>query len=417
MFTSILLVSCLASTSGQAPSPPLTLEQAITAAREHSPTRRAAAERAEAARAASRLAGRWSNPTVEVRAENLVGGGWHWSPPPDSASAPAVDAFALVNQAFELGGKRQASRALAEADAATAAAWLAQVERSIVLETARLYLDALRARETLAALDAHLDSFASHQQAMAARVREGVAAEGDLAKFQAEAGRLQALQARTRIEIGRSLALLGASIGEAGRVDAERLQEPAEWAALPALPGGRVDALVQRSPDLVEARALEARAARALAVERSRRMPDLTVSGGYKRTAGFDSAVLGMVVAVPLFDRNQAPVALAGGEARAAASQRAAVERRVAAEAEAAIEAARLLEERARRVDEDVLRPAETVRNAARAAFREGASNILGLVDAERVYLEARREVLQVKLDALAAGIEARLLLGEEIVR
>ena len=64
-----------------------------------------------------------------------------------------------------------------------------------------------------------------------------------------------------------------------------------------------------------------------------------------------------------------------------------------------------------------MLRPAETVRNAARAAFREGSSNILNLVDAERVYLEARREALQVKLDALAAGIEVRVLLGEEVVR
>jgi outer membrane protein TolC len=64
-----------------------------------------------------------------------------------------------------------------------------------------------------------------------------------------------------------------------------------------------------------------------------------------------------------------------------------------------------------------MLRPAEVVRNAARAAFNEGAANILSLVDAERVYLEAQREALQVKLDALAAGIETRLLLGEEILR
>lgn len=416
MFTSILLVLCLGAVTGQSAPAPLGLEQAIVAARDNSGLRRAAVERAEGARTAARFAARWPNPAVEVRAENLVGGGWHWSAPSDPAHAPAVDAFALLNQPLELGARRRARRALAEADAATASASLAQVERSLVLDTVRLYLDALRARETLAALDAHLDSFASHQQAMTARVREGVAAEADLAKFQAEAGRLRAFQARTRIEMNRGLALLAALIGEPDPVAPERLQEPAAWPLL-ALAGAPPPDVLQRSPDVIEARALEGRAASALEVERSRRLPDLTFSGGYKRTAGFDSAVLGVVVAVPLFDRNQGGVAMARGEARAAASQREAAERRVAAEARAALEAARLLEERARRADDEVLKPAETVRNAARAAFREGSSNILNLVDAERVYLEARRELLQVRLDALAAGIEARVLLGEEIVR
>ena len=162
---------------------------------------------------------------------------------------------------------------------------------------------------------------------------------------------------------------------------------------------------------------MEARAASALALERARRVPDLTFAGGYKRTSGFDTAVLGVTLAVPLFEHNGVATALASGETRATARERSAVEARVAAEARTAVEAARLLQARAGRADEDVLKPAEVVRNAARAAFREGGANILNLVDAERVYLEARREVLQVKLDALAAGIEARLLLGEEILR
>jgi len=417
MLTSILLALSLGAAVGQGAPAPLTLEQVISAARTRSGLLQAAAARAEGARTASRLAGRWPNPTVELRTENVVGSGWHWRPPADPALAPALDAFALVNQPLELGGKRSGRRALAEADAATASAALAQVERAVVLDTVRLYLDALRARETLSALETHLGSFASHQQAMAARVREGVAAEADLARFQAEAGRLQAFAARTRIEMNRGLALLAALVAETRPIEPERLVEPAGWpspAIETALPATQV---AERSPEVAEARALERRAVQALALERSRRVPDVNLTGGYKRTAGFDSAVLGVLVAVPLFDRNGAAIAAAGGEARAAATQRAAVERRVAAEAQAALRAARLLDERARRADDEVLRPAETVRNAARAAFREGSTNILNLVDAERVYLEARREVLQVKLDALAAGIEARVLLGEEIVR
>jgi len=89
----------------------------------------------------------------------------------------------------------------------------------------------------------------------------------------------------------------------------------------------------------------------------------------------------------------------------------------VRADAQLVFDAARVLGERATHVDADLLTPADTVRTAARSAFREGATDILMLVDAERVYVDARREAVQLKLDAIAAALEARLLLGEEIVR
>jgi outer membrane protein TolC len=76
---------------------------------------------------------------------------------------------------------------------------------------------------------------------------------------------------------------------------------------------------------------------------------------------------------------------------------------------------AQALGERAGKVDIDLIAPAEIVRAAARSSFREGATDILTLVDAERVYLEAHREALQLKLEAITAAVEARLLLGEEI--
>ena len=75
---------------------------------------------------------------------------------------------------------------------------------------------------------------------------------------------------------------------------------------------------------------------------------------------------------------------------------------------------ARLLSERAARVDQDVLVPAEVAWRAARTSFREGAGDVLRLLDAERVYGEARREALNLKLEATLAQVRARLALGEE---
>jgi outer membrane protein, heavy metal efflux system len=423
MLNVLFLALCVVD-PGQAgtspPQAPFPVEQAIATVLASAPQRASASALAESARAAAKQAGRLPNPVIDVHVENIVASGWHWRPTADPTLAPGLDVFAVLAQPIELGGKRGARRAVAEGDADAAAAALSQVERGLVMETIRLYLGALRAREMLKALDENRGEMTEIQRVVAARVREGYAAEADLAKYQAESARLDSESVRMRIELTRNLAQLQALFGRAGPasgLDPGQLVMPAPL----AVPAGSAADLalraVERSPDVRAAKAREARAAKALSLQQAQRVPNLDVVGGYKRTSGFDTAVLGVSMAIPLFDRNQRAIATAGGEASAAASDRAAAEQRVAAEARAMFDASQNLAERARQVDEELLTPAALVRLAARASYSEGAANIVAMVDADRVYLDARREVLQVKLDALAAAFEARVLAGEEILR
>jgi cobalt-zinc-cadmium efflux system outer membrane protein len=412
----IVWMAAGATALAQAPAP-FPLERALATVVSRSPQRQAAAAVVDGARTAARFAGVWPNPAIEVRAENWTLGSWRWTPSPDPTASAGLDAFLVISQAVELGGKRAARQAIGNAELQSAEAVLGQVERTLVLDTAHLYLDALRSRESLKALEGNREELDALQRAMGARVREGLAAASDLAKFQAETARLETQTLRTRIELNRSLALLGALLQAPSPLSAGQLVEPPA-VTLPAGDAADLTArALERSPEVKAAVAREARATSALTLERARRVQDPTVSGGYKRTAGFDTAVLGVTVPIPLFDRNQRGIALATGDFSAATHERLGIEARVAAEVRATLDAARLLDERARRVDDELLRPAEVVRTAARSAFREGAADILSLVDAERVYLEARREALLVKLDALATALEVRLLLGEEIVR
>jgi cobalt-zinc-cadmium efflux system outer membrane protein len=423
MLTVLLLALCIVDSGQAGPAsspPPLPIEQAVTVVLANAPQRVAAAVLAESSKEAAKQAGRWPNPVIDLHAENIVASGWHWRPPADPALAPGLDAFAVVTQPIELGGKRGARRAVAEGDADTAVAELSQVERGLAMETVRLYLGALRAREMLQALEENRGEMTEIQRVVAARVREGYAAEADLAKYQAESARLDSESVRLRIELTRNLAQLDALFGRAGPasgLEPGQLVMPAPRAAPAGSAAAVASRAVERSPDVQAARARETRAARALSFEQAQGVPNLDVVGGYKRTNGFDTAVLGVAMAIPLFDRNQRGVATATGGARAAASQRAAVEQRVAAEAKAIVNASQSLAERARRVDEELLAPAALVRLAARTSYSEGAANIVAMVDADRVYLDARREALQVKLDALAAAFEARVLAGEEVLR
>jgi outer membrane protein, heavy metal efflux system len=407
--------------AGTSPPPPtFPIEQAVATVLASAPQRAAAGALADSAREAAQQAGRLPNPAIDVHAENIVASGWHWRPPVDPTLAPGLDVFAVLTQPIELGGKRGARRAVAEGDADAAAAALLQVERGLVRETVRLYLGALRAREMLKALDENRNEMAEIQRVVAAREREGYAAEADLAKYQAESARLDSESVRLRIELTRNLAQLQALFGRAGPasgLDPGQLVMPAPRAAPTGSAADLALQAVERSPDVQAAKAREATAAKALSLQQAQRVPNLDVVGGYKRTSGFDTAVLGVAMAIPLFDRNQRAIATAGGETKAAAFDRVAVEQRVAAEARAVFEASQSLAERARRVDEELLAPAALVRLAARTSYSEGAANIVAMVDADRVYLDARREVLQVKLDALAAAFEARVLAGEEILR
>lgn len=401
-----------ASPPQQSPDDPLPIERAIELSRQRAPLVRAATVRAEGAATAAGVAGRWPNPAVEVRAENWTAGYWGWTPGP-AATRPGVDFFAVLTQPIELGGRRSSRVAVAAAERAFASAAQQQAGRETTLETVRTYVEAIRARETLAILAENLDGVAGVVTTMRVRVREGYAAESDMMKFQAERARLDAEVARTRVELSRALAQLAVLVGEP--VGERRLVVPRPSAVPPGDTGGLVRQAVERLPEVAAARARAERARSLASGERALRWPEAGVSAGYKRTAGVDTAVAGVLLSLPVFNRNDRNVALAESEARAVELEWQAATASAKAALGSQIDAARLLAEQAGRAPVELLAPAEGVRTAARSSFREGAADVLKLVDAERVYLDARREALQLRLGAFQMAAEARLALGKEI--
>jgi len=153
-----------------------------------------------------------------------------------------------------------------------------------------------------------------------------------------------------------------------------------------------------------------------VALEHARRFPDPFVTGGYKRTAGFDTVVFGVAMTLPVFDANAQTVARARGIERGAIADRDALVQRLTNDAAATVRAARVLTEQVKRASDDLVAPADGVRRAALAAFREGSADILQLIDAERVYAEVQRAVIDLRLETVLTIIEARFALGEEAI-
>jgi len=383
--------------------PPLTLSAAIEQARLRSPFRAAAQHLADGTARAAALAGRPLNPLLEVRTEN-------WGA--DRSRLP-LDVFVTASQVLELGGKRAARLGIATAQHELATAQLGLTERQLVQRTAQAYVQALRARGHTETLRSNREGLASIIASVTRRVEEGYSAEADLLRFETEASRLDVDIARATVELSRSLATLSTLIGATTTVTAGELVEPA-GIAVPEMTVEAVTSAVRTHAEAATAAARVEQAAQLNALEHARRLPDPFITAGYKRTAGIDTAVVGVTMSVGVFDRNESAIARTTAERLAAQADLDATMHRLALEATALVDAAQALSARAGQAAVTLTAPANVVRAAARATFREGATDVLRLIDAERVYADVQRAVLDLRLDALSAAIDARLSLGLE---
>ncbi|MDO8793574.1 MAG: TolC family protein [Vicinamibacterales bacterium] len=403
------LASAPAPAGQQSVSPPsqmtgaavVTLQDAIGRARERSPLIDAARQRERAAGSARGLVTRLPNPLVELRGENFG---------PVSTTRLPRDVFATVSQPIELGGKRGARQATVAATSDLAAAEVSGAEWSVTFTVAETYIDALRARDVMVTLVDQRQSVGDIVALLTQRVREGVSAEADLHKFETEYTRLTSSIARVSVALESALITLSSMIGEPLRP--ERLAAPV-LAPQPPRPTALTETDIASRADVRTAAGRLQRAETLAALERARGVPDVTVTAGYKRTSGFDTGVASVTFPIGIFDRNRVAIAQASGEVGAARFELQLVKQRALTDAHTRWTAAQQLTAQALRSDAELVAPAAIVRTAARSAFVEGRGDVLQLVDAERVYGEASREALELRLDATLAVIQARLALGE----
>ena len=388
---------------------PLPLEDVIERVQKVAPQRRAAADRVDAARGALYQAGRFPNPLLEARAENvrIDSNGF-------TAGNPPLDFFALLSQPVELGGKRAKREAVASAELQATGAELRLTERQVTLDTMRLYVAAVRARELVHYLGENRADLEPLLEVMQKRVREGYTPEADLAKLRAEAARVDTQLAQARLELDRATVTLGIAMTDPTPLAPARLVEP----PLIDIPTGNTEELAARivaaQPLIQATQARVDRAKETVSLEKAQRIPNPLVTGGYKRVDDRNTMVMGVVVPIPVLDTNAGNIERAMAEERAAAFDLDALRRQLTADAVALIIGARDLTARARRIEQDLVEPAHVARQAARTTFREVGTNILGLVDAERVHTEAHRDALEITLEAFARSYEVQLALPQD---
>ncbi len=397
--TCTLIALILAAGSGapaacaQAPAPVLTLADALDLAASISPDIDAADAQLRAATVARRVAALRPNPSLNADFEN-VGGSRAYNdiePPKQLVS---------VGLPFELGGKRSARIALADAQGGRA-----QIERI-----------ATGAEVRLAITRAYVQAVAADRRLGTARDQAAIAAEAlHAARIRVLAGRASPLEEQ-RAQVLRISADAAADrairLAELARVDLGRRIGRPVTGTLDQPWFDRMDDFepaqrdTNRTLAIATATSDEKAAEAQLHLARSQRLPDVTLTAGVRRLPRNNemAAVFGVSVPLPLFNNGTSLIALASAERdRAAALRRAAEFDNEQAVGQAQADLANAAAD-ARTAAGPSLAAAQEAARIARIGYREGKFGQLDLLEAERTLAETRSGAI----DALVAFHDAR---------
>ena len=362
----------------------LSLDEAVRQALESRPLIKAEAERITAAEALKAQARLRPNPEFQFQNENLR---------PGQTYGRDVDTLAIFSQPLDILGKRK-QRIFTAAQAAGTAQAEYRLSRWQVTQGVKQAYWAARGAQAIH--NVYLTMIGNFQKIIdytAAQLSVGNIAEQDLLRVRLEGERLKISADLAAMDVNRARVELLRQMGRKDLSETVTLTEPLS-------PGRPV---MQVSLDEVLAQRMDVRLARASLsqAEANARLqdvlarPDLNVIYGYKHTQlpdtlnGVNTAVAGLGITLPVADRNQGNRAAAAAEVRRQQQLLTEAQEQARADYTAALQ-----DYDARRTEvTNTLTPlrehAASFVDIAAAAYREGGTGLLRLLDAERARLDA----------------------------
>lgn len=385
----------------------LTLEEVLARTLAGNPALAAADAELRAVEAERRRAGRLPNPELAVSLENVAGEGTYHS-------TDAAELTVELSQPIELGGKRRLRRDAADLGRDLAANEQSRASADVLAAARQRYVGVLVAQEHLELVTEQAQLAEQSLAAAEARIEAGKAPLIDRLRLQGEVSlaRLAVAQAERGLAIARHelAAVWGAQAADFSRVEGE-------LGKLPDLPNlSDVEAVLEQTPAAASSRLATGLRANELAQARAGRMPDPSLTVGWRQFRESDDNVLlfGIAIPLPLFDR--------GGDAVAAASHRLsgaqAREHAESSEARARLRAAwqALADARAEAevLGHQVVPGAAEGFAVADFGYRAGKFGLLELLDAQRALFEARQRQLSAQAASHLAAVELQRQLGGE---
>jgi outer membrane protein TolC len=411
MLVAVIIAAVAASAGARAAeAPPLRLPDVLAEVRRANPELEAARKLAGSAAARPASVGGWADPMVMLE--------W-WQQPVDFSVVPIM---VTVRQTLPLLGMTRARRTVAEREAATAAVEASALERRLLTEAKRAFLDAALAERNLAVNERLHAVVASTVAAADAKYRAGRAVQAELLRAQEELltldnERLDFERARDEAH-ARLRALLGR--------DGDAPLGVAELPPPPTIPPAAelLARAVAASRELARARAAVAEAEARREVARRENRPEVTLWASYMVNAPFtgrgtDTFTVGASTTLPIFSSLRRRPALSAADAEIAARKAAveAVRRRVESEVRTAL----LQIESARRhvvLHVDKMIPlAELALESAQAAYAADRTPFSTLLEAARAIRMHHSDHYRFAVDLERRVADLELAVGEELPR
>lgn len=396
------------STDFQEPTGAINLRQTLALALMHNLDLKAFSWAVRAAEAKTLQAGLRPNPELEAEIEEFGGSG-------DLSGFGAVETGVQLSYLIELGSKRGKRREVAALETELAG-WDYETTRLDVLtQTVQAFIDVLATQEAVA-LNQELVKLAEE-------VFNSV-------KAQVEAGKVSPVEStRAQVELVNSRIALE---GSKRKLKAARKALASVWGSTsPAFekvegqfemtkPIPTVEQLANRisqNPDIARWTVEMAQRRAAIKLEKSGRIPNLSISAGMKHLNEIDEVglIFGLSFPLPLFDRNQGAVRQAQYNLAKGFEERKSAEVTVHLALATAYDALSTTTTTVTALKNEVLPGAQRAFDAIAEGYRLGKFDFLEMLDAQRTLFEVRGAYI----DALAAYHKAvahvERLIGEPL--
>jgi outer membrane protein TolC len=152
-----------------------------------------------------------------------------------------------------------------------------------------------------------------------------------------------------------------------------------------------------------------------ITLEQARSRPDITPFVGYKRLATDNTVMAGVSFPLKLRDRNQAGIARAEADQKAAEALLEVARSHTIAEVDAAYESFQAARQQVQTFRDELLNQADESRSIALAAYEEGATPLLAVLEAQRTRAEVRQQYFQTLFDYQLSLSELELAVGKDI--
>ncbi len=386
---------------------PLTLDHALSLTLAHNPEVDATAAEIRAYEAEALQAGLRPNPVVALDFENLAGSG-------NFSGTDATETTLMLSQAIELGGKRDERRRAAEAETALAQSRGEITRTELRARTTRQFITVLSAQQRLQLADDLVTLARRALNTVEERIEAGKAPATEKLRARILVAELEIARTKETHSLTAERQSLAALLGDqfnVGTVAGDLTQLPSPP------PLSELEPLLEQSPHQTEWDAQRQQRERILALEESRRIPDLEVGVGirYFNDSEDNALVAGLSIPLPLFNRNQGAVAAARSRAEKVRSE----QRNATLQARAALTAAwqqmSAAHEEAEALRDQVLPAAEEALAAAEYGYRAGKFPLLDVLDAQRTLIETRQSHLSALASFHQAVAELERLLGRAL--